>query len=74
MTARNRALADAERHRRHMERVSEVMAQHDVEEAEAAFKVMMVCVWAWHGRVGCVVLTHPSIPHVIIINYPWRTP
>ena len=39
VTARKRALVDAERHRRHMERVSEAMAQHDVEEAEAAFKV-----------------------------------
>jgi hypothetical protein len=39
VNARAKALADAARHKRHMAEVSEAMAQHDVEEAEAAFKV-----------------------------------
>lgn len=41
MTAHAKALKDAARHRRHMEAVSEAMAQHGKEEAEAALKVLL---------------------------------
>lgn len=49
VTQRKRALQDAERHRRHMESVSEAMARHDVDEAEAAFKV---CEIVFDGVAG----------------------
>lgn len=64
--ARAKALADAERHRRHMEAVSEAMAQHGKDEAEATLKVCIIRdVWSEGGRKRergreLAIIIHPS--------------